>query len=245
VPGTVTPPDPSLPDADLTVPITRSSSLDHLGARSSGSGSAVGATVTDDEIDQLRPRKGKRIPTRKSPLRNLIEWVAVIGGALVVALIIRTFLIGAFWIPSGSMLPTLEIEDRVLVNKLSYRFGDPSRGDIIVFDRPSAATDATIKELIKRVIGLPGETIETRDGQVWINGAPLEEPWLRLEDTGCPGSETPSGIPAQVVPEGTVWVMGDNRCDSTDSRVFGPIDQDTIVGRAFVRIWPLDRAGGL
>jgi signal peptidase I len=222
---------------------------DHDPAAAAGAGTSnpdtFGTAMSPDEIDGLRPVKGKKIPVRKSPLRNLLEWVAVIGGALVVALIIRTFLIGAFFIPSGSMLPTLEIDDRVLVNKLSYRFGEPERGDIIVFDRPTAESNPEIKELIKRVIGLPGETIETIDGRVVVDGTPIEEPWLRLDEVNCPNSETPTGITRQVVPEDTVFVMGDNRCDSTDSRYFGPVDQDTIVGRAFVRIWPLTRAGGL
>ncbi len=180
----------------------------------------------------------------RSRTREFVEWVAVIAGALAVALLIRTFLLGAFWIPSESMEPTLLRKDRVLVNKLSYRWGDIGRGDIVVFHRPPNEADTTIKDLIKRVVGLEGETIETRDGRVWINDQPLAEPYLRLAEVGCAGSDRPP-IVRQVIPEDHVFVMGDNRCNSSDSRRFGPIDEDLVVGRAFVRMWPLGRFGGL
>ena len=186
----------------------------------------------------------------RSTTRSVIEWIAVIGGALIVALIIKTFLIQAFYIPSGSMETTLDIGDRVLVNKLSYRVHDVNRGDLVVFeanegagdcgqpvsDAAATASESGIKDLIKRVIGLPGDTVEGRDGQLLVNGRLLVEPYL---DEGV----TTGDFAAVEIPEGCIWVMGDNRGDSRDSRSFGPIDEDQIVGRAFVRVWPLNDLG--
>jgi len=169
---------------------------------------------------------------KESGLRNAVEWVVIIGGAFLVAFVVKTFLIQAFFIPSGSMLPTLHEDDRVLVNKLSYDLHDVHRGDLVVFERPENEAAGQIKDLIKRVVGLPGERIESRDGDVYIDGDLLEEPYL------ADGAET-TGLEPQTVPEGHVFVMGDNRGDSMDSRVFHAIDEDLIVGRAFVRVWPL------
>jgi signal peptidase I len=165
-------------------------------------------------------------------VRNLVEWVVIIGGAFLVAFVVKTFLIQAFFIPSGSMLPTLHEHDRVLVNKLSYDLHDVHRGDLVVFERPEGDSSSQIKDLIKRVVGLPGETIESRDGHVYVDGRRLEEPYL--ED----GTQT-TNLDQQTVPRGHVFVMGDNRSDSMDSRIFHAIDEDLIVGRAFVRVWPL------
>src|SRR5437870_6512732 len=111
-----------------------------------------------------------------SALRSAVEWVAIVVAALVAALVIKAFVIQAFYIPSASMEPTLKIGDRVLVNKLSYDFHDVNRGDIVVFNSPPGEDNPAVKDLIKRVIGLPGETVEGRDGRVYINGSPLKEP---------------------------------------------------------------------
>ncbi|MEL7209842.1 MAG: signal peptidase I [Actinomycetota bacterium] len=186
-------------------------------------------TDVSEEASEDRPPHG--------PLRTVIEWVAVIGGALAVALVIQAFLVQAFYIPSGSMEPTLNVGDRVLVNKLSYDLHDVNRGDLVVFERPDGA-QGDIKDLIKRVIALPGETVEIRGGTVLVDGRVLEEPYLA-------DGEVLADFAAVDVPEGTVFVMGDNRDDSNDSRKFGPIDQDNIVGRAFFRVWPLTELGTL
>lgn len=170
-----------------------------------------------------------------SALRGAIEWVAVVVGAIVVALVVRTYLLQAFSIPSGSMETTLEISDRLLVNKLSYQFGEVERGDIVVFTKPESLI-SPYDDLIKRVIGLPGDVVEGRDNQVFINGEALDEPYLDadvvIRDFG----------PVEV-PGDHVFVMGDNRGNSADSRVFGPIDVDRIQGEAFLRYWPLSRVG--
>ena len=183
-----------------------------------------------DEATAGEQKQRKR--KKESGLRNAVEWVVIIGGAFLVAFVVKTFLIQAFFIPSGSMLPTLHEDDRVLVNKLSYDLHDVHRGDLVVFERPENEAAGQIKDLIKRVVGLPGERIESRDGAVYIDGDLLEEPYL------ADGAET-TGLEPQTVPEGHVFVMGDNRGDSMDSRVFHAINEDLIVGRAFVRVWPL------
>jgi signal peptidase I len=177
--------------------------------------------------------------------------VAVVVGAVIIAVIVRTFVLQTFWIPSPSMSPTLVENDRVLVNKLSYRMHDINRGDVIVFERPpNEPADDRIKDLIKRVVALPGERVSVIDGVVQIDGRILEEPYLQGVETvigDCPttnvaGIDTAEGF---LVPEGTVLVMGDNRINSRDGRCFGPIDEDLVVGRAFFIMWPPSHAGGL
>jgi signal peptidase I len=143
----------------------------------------------------------------------------------------------------------------VIVNKLSYKFHDVNRGDIVVFDRPTCkgsdvpgwatcAESDKIKDLIKRVIALPGDTIELRDGRVWINGRDLSESYVHGQTTD-PICAFPSNPAKYTVPKGDVFVMGDNRHNSTDSRCFGPIHTSRIVGRAFIRVWPLGRVAFL
>lgn len=181
--------------------------------------------------------RGRRGRKRSSGLRNAVEWVVVIGGALLVALLVKTFLVQAFYIPSESMLTTLEVGDRVLVNKVSYDLHDVNRGDIVVFEKPPGE-GGDIDDLIKRAIGLPGETIEGRDGHVLIDGEVLDEPYL---DEGV---VTGDFGPVEVG-EGQLFMMGDNRENSRDSRFFGPIAEELVVGRAFLRVWPPGALGTL
>jgi signal peptidase I len=185
---------------------------------------------------------------RSARIRSFLEWGAVIVGALAVALLIKTFLMQAYYIPSGSMEPTLNIDDRVLVNKLSYEFGDIGRGDLIVFHRPPGQIQGE-DDLIKRVIGLPGETIQIQDGSVYILPVGstelrgLREPYISEGITTSGFANTDRCAAATEIsceiPPGHVFVMGDNRTGSKDSRVFGPIPEDFVVGRAFLRVWPL------
>jgi signal peptidase I len=177
--------------------------------------------------------KGER---RRSGVRNAVEWVVIVAVALIGAFLIRAFVVQTFYIPSESMLPTLQKQDRVLVNKLSYHLHPVHRGDIVVFVH-SPGFDPTIKDLIKRVIGLPGETVQGKDGHVFVDGHELNEPYL------APGITSDFG--PRLVPPHSYWVMGDNRSNSSDSRVFGPITRSQIVGRAFVLIWPIGRIGQL
>lgn len=195
------------------------------------------AVPADEALDDPDGPRGDGKKLSRST-RSIIEWVAVIVGALVVALIVKTFLIQAFYIPSESMLPTLRVGDRVLVNKLSYEFGDVHQGDIVVFDRPGGPGSDGIAELIKRVIAVEGETVEGRDGEVYVDGGVLAEDYL------ADGTTTEDFGP-ELVPEDHVWVMGDNRSASDDSRRFKAVPESDIVGRAFVTIWPLSELGPL
>jgi signal peptidase I len=201
-------------------------------------------------------------PPSRSQLAKEIP--LLVGLAILIAFLVKTFVAQAFYIPSGSMIPQLNIGDRVVVSKLSYDLHDPNRGDIVVFDAPSNAPGAlqhdegsggvggfvrdvfeaigilqpSTEEYIKRVVALPGETVEGRNGHVYINGQELVEPYL------APSVIT-SDFPPVVIPKDNLWVMGDNRSNSSDSRVFGPIKQNTVVGRAILRVWPFSRAAYL
>ncbi len=187
--------------------------------------------LADPSPAPFQPRPPNPPAEKPTGLRNAVEWVAIVVGALLVAFVVKTFLIQAFYIPSGSMLPTLHENDRVLVNKLSYDLHGVDRGDLVVFEGPDQAA-GQIKDLIKRVIALPGETVEARDGVVLIDGQPLLEPYLG------PGITTGPIEPITIPPD-HYWVMGDNRGNSKDSRFFGPIEEGSIIGKAFVRVWPV------
>ena len=169
-----------------------------------------------------------------SSARAFFDWVIVIAVALLVAFVVRTFVLAHFVVEGSSMYSTLETGDRVFVNKLSYRLHDPNRGDVVVLHQITGASE---RDLIKRVIALPGETVEIRNCSVLIDGQVLNEPYLDPEvvtPTDCGGDYNLNGP----VPENHVFVMGDNRGGSQDSRVIGPVDEDDLVGRAFVVFWP-------
>jgi signal peptidase I len=197
------------------------------------------------------------LPEQPSTGRTALEWTVVVAGAVIVALVMKTFVVQAFFIPSGSMEPTLQgspeiAGDRVLVDKVSYRLHPPNRGDIIVFHAPPDFPSPDVEDLIKRVVGLPGDRITFASGKVQINGEPLSEPYLPpatqtlapMEGAGSYPHSCTDSDPC-VVPPGKLWVMGDNRANSEDSRYIGPIDQELVVGRAFVLVWPFNRVSGL
>jgi signal peptidase I len=175
---------------------------------------------------------------KRKSVRVAIEWGAILVVAVLAAVLIRTFVVQPFYIPSGSMEPTLNVGDRVLVNKLSYDLHAVHRGDIVVFKKPPNDTSPGVKDLIKRVIGLPGENISGRSGHVYIDGHELAEPWL-------PKGVTTAPFPTTVIPPGEYFMMGDNRGDSADSRIIGPVPKSLFIGRAFLRVWPLSRIGTL
>jgi signal peptidase I len=227
-------------------------------------GTEASAGSAGDGATSAGTRAARRRAHRR---RNTIEWIVVLAGALVIAIVIKTFLFQAFYIPSDSMEPTLKVGDRVLVNKLSYRLHDVNDGDIVVFDRPSTSpqtvqgcngqgpveiprsasfNDEEVKDLIKRVIATEGQTVEQRDGQIYVNGQLLNEPYVHK--TNGETDRTPAfHFPSQciTVPQGKVFVLGDNRQDSNASNMFGPIPESSIVGRAFVRVWPPSSIGGI
>jgi signal peptidase I len=182
--------------------------------------------------------------------RVVIEWAIILIAVLLCTVLLRTYVVQSFSIPSLSMYPTLQVGDRIIVNKLSYDFHGIHRGDIVVFRRPPLE-DQDYADLVKRVIGLPGETISSKDGHVYIDGKQLNEPWLPpgpASYTGAlPGDAHPQyNLPGPVkIPQGEYYVMGDNRTDSEDSRFFGPISKSLIVGRAVAVVWPLSHLKGL
>jgi signal peptidase I len=193
-----------------------------------GSGEPGISTVLDEGMTS--PKHAKRSRWRRLGVEALIVVVAALG----LSLLLRTYVVQSFYIPSGSMEPTLMPGDRILVDKLSYDLHKVHTGDIIVFHRPpDDPSPPSVKYLVKRVIGLPGQEIASKDGQVLINGHVLKEPWL-------PKGVITTGIRPQRIPPDHYFVMGDNRGDSLDSRYFGPISGKLIVGRVFMRFWPLN-----
>lgn len=192
-------------------------------------------STTEEEIAQSSVSPGER-------WRSLWagQWgnVRVLAIALAIALTVRVLIAEPRYIPSNSMDPTLHIGDRLLVDKVSYRWHAPHRGDIVVFAPPPQLTRLgyeTNQAFIKRIIGEPGQTVEVVQGQVNVDGQPLQEPYI-LE----PPAYTLAPV---IVPPGQVFVMGDNRNDSNDSHVWGGLPQQNIIGRARFRFWPLDRLG--
>jgi signal peptidase I len=195
------------------------------------------------------PRRGRHARSRPSPTSRWVrEATFIIVVALALAFLLRIFAVQTFFIPSGSMEPTLQIGDRILVNKLSYHLHSVHRGDIVVFSRPKDEDcgGAPVNDLVKRVIGLPGETISLTKGSksyVLIDGKRLDETWLPSSVQGMtfPG---PAGTAYSldrpfVIPANHYFVMGDNRTESCDSRYWGPISSNLIVGKVELRIWPL------
>jgi signal peptidase I len=168
--------------------------------------------------------------------RQIIEWAVVIIAAFLAATVLRATVVQAFSIPSISMEKTLLVGDRVLVNK---RNRSAHVGDIVVFKRPPGEEAQAIKDLIKRVIATEGQTVSVESGKVFVNGKQIDEPYLQ------PGIITDHLDSPITVPRGYIFVMGDNRPQSHDSRYFGPIAKSLIVGHAYFRVWPPSRLGGL
>jgi signal peptidase I len=210
--------------------------------------------VRTTERESIEPKKAPAGPPEKqhNPIVQFLgELPGLILMAFVLALLIKTFLVQAFFIPSGSMEPTLMPGDRVLVLKVPYYFGDPDRGDIVVFEDPDpgGTPDRGLvggffhwmfeglgvqrpdsEDFIKRVIGTPGDTVWAKGGQVFVNGEPIDEPYL---------TQPTDDFPKDTVPEGKLFVMGDNRGNSLDSRFsLGMVPIDNVIGKAEVIIWP-------
>ena len=198
------------------------------------------ALVSADDAETGEAIRADLSEKQRTQMRAVWEWVFVVVIAIGAALLIRLFLFQQYYIDGPSMQSTLMPQDRVLVNKMSYKLHDIHRGDVIVFDR--VTNEVQHDDLIKRVLGLPKETVEIRSCIVYVDGVQVDEPYLNPEQTSqiepsarC-GSHT--DMAPIVVPEHMVFVMGDNRVQSFDSRDFGPIDTDKVRGRAFVVIWP-------
>lgn len=191
------------------------------------------------KADSSGNAKSKSEPEKHTE-NPLVEGLKTIGLSIVLALGIRHFVAEARYIPSESMLPTLEVNDRLIVEKVSYHFNNPQRGDIVVFwpnDRLKQENPSLRDAFIKRVIGLPGETIEVKGGRVYVNNQPLRENYIAAEPDYQWGPET--------VPPDAYLVLGDNRNNSYDSHFWGYVPRENIIGRAVVRFWPPNRLGEL
>ncbi len=189
-----------------------------------------------DGRDRAARRRALLKGVLELPVILLVSFVLVFG-------IVRPVVAAPFYVGSSSMDPTLHgcegcTNDRLLINKFVYRFTEPERGDIVLFENQQGQEDP----LIKRVVGLPGEELELRGGRVYVDGAPLEEPYLR-HDPCKPGLPKTCSFGPVTVPEDHYFMMGDNRAGSLDSRFFGPVPEDEIIGEALVRFWPPGRAG--
>lgn len=189
--------------------------------------------VTDSEQTQVIPPQASPPRRRKrSATSRILEYIAIILGAILIAILVQGFVVKPFQIPSQSMQPTIEPGDRILVNRLSYRFGEIKQGDIIVFRSPNDPDT----DFVKRVIAVGGDTIEIDNHMVIVNDEAL------VEDYIAPWVNPREPIYAKrTVDEGTVFVMGDNRDNSDDSRRWGFLDQDEIIGKAVAIYWPLSR----
>lgn len=177
----------------------------------------------------------------KTPFaRSMAEVVeSALMAIALVFLFIRPFVIQAFFIPSPSMYPTLREGDHILVNKFVYRFREPHVGEIIVFKAPpNASDDNTERDFIKRLVGVPGDTVEVKEGALFRNGKRMKESYLEEK-------EITYSMPAMKIPEGRLFVLGDNRNDSRDSHWWGTLERKRVIGKAMVRFWPLDRWGRL
>jgi signal peptidase I len=188
------------------------------------------SSVQDEEGNAAPPEEPLR-----SGLKMMWQWLVELGEtvlpAIVIAVLINLFLAQATRVYGSSMEPNLHTDQRLVVEKVSYRLHGPRRGDVVVLRLPERGPEL----LIKRVVGLPGETIEIRSGTIYINDQPLEEPYRVRSANGSYGPT--------IVPEGNVFVMGDNRGASNDSRIFGPVPLERVVGRAWVSYWPLEFLG--
>jgi signal peptidase I len=173
---------------------------------------------------------------RKSSRKSFIEWVIVLIAAVLVSFTIRTYVLQTFLIPSRSMAPTLYDGNRILVNKLSVDFGTINVGDIVVFKAPANVAkicNDPVIDLVKRVIGIPGDVLNTKGNTIYLNGKKLDQKWSIYPAMGD------SAIKNVTVPKGQYYMMGDNHADSCDSRMWGTVPRSDIIGKVFVKIWPL------
>jgi signal peptidase I len=201
-----------------------------------------GAPLLSPSAPCAQPSAPRKAGFAKRVFREILEFIAILAVALIITMLLRIYVVDQYEIPTGSMEPTIEINDRLFAEKVSYRFGDIHAGDIVTFHDPIEAD----RVLIKRVIAVGGQTIDLENGRVLVDGVMLDEPYTHGRES-VP-LEPMVGLQITypyTIPEGFVWVMGDNRSNSLDSRYFGPISRDLVLGKALIRIWPLDRFGGL
>jgi signal peptidase I len=211
---------------------------------------------------RLLPTRAARVKKKRGPLGTVVELVVIVAVALGLALGIQAFLVKPFRIPSESMVPTLEVGQRVLVDRITPRFGDYGRGDVVVFTPPAGADsnscgvpdepgracpeateDRSDMNFIKRIVGVGGDRLSVRGGRVYVDGREQREPWANL--SGC-GANGECDLPREItIPKGQFFMMGDNRGASADSRLWGPVPEKWLVGKAFATYWPPSKIGTL
>lgn len=197
--------------------------------------------VLPGEPDESDEEPAPRGPQRPGGGRRLVEWLGVLVVAALIAFLVRTFAVETFYVPSGSMTPTLLTGDRILVDKLPWVRDDIHRGDVVVFRRVPKDPDVQDADLVKRVVGLPGETIWSKGDTIYVDGKPIAQPWLPnldgpvAEKVGCPQQNY--DIKPTKIPPGQYFVMGDCRNISYDSRYWGTVPASYIVGKVFLIIW--------
>lgn len=213
------------------------------GAGASGGNEGDASVLDDKSIDavaarsRVRRRRGTRNPTRRRRGRRLVaEWLTVLGVAAGVAFLLRTFVVQAYYVPSSSMVPTLQVGDRILVDKLFFSPSSLHDGDIVVFSHPPGdkqgiCDDPNAADLVKRVVATPGQTVTSKGNQIFVDGRRQPEPYLPA------GTQLGKAVPMERIPAGHYFVMGDNRALSCDSRYWGTVVGSTIVGRVVAVIW--------
>ena len=193
-------------------------------------------------IDGARRRSRRALRherEREKAKRGILEYAIILVVAFVLVFgVVKPFVVEAFRVPTESMLPTLEVKDRFLANKFVYRFTEPERGDIVVFRALEENGEGQYDTLVKRVAGMPGDIVQVQGGRLLVNGEPQKEPYL---NTDVVPDVTPTYGPREV-PEGHIFVLGDNRGNSGDSRYFGFVPMENLEGEAFLRFWPPGRA---
>ncbi|AFY68824.1 signal peptidase I [Thalassoporum mexicanum PCC 7367] len=257
--------DPSTDRLQSTENLTASNSNDSEHDADNSTGNSANQSSSRSPDDQTKPN-GEPNQPQKSPgwvRQQLEENVPTILVAVLLAFGVRIFVAEPRYIPSSSMEPTLQINDRLLIEKISYRFRDPQRGEVIVFYPPDQpAVPDSSKVYIKRVIGVPGDEVAIKDGQTFINDQPIAEPYIKEPmDYTLPYAANQScdscvdlgeidlvneadGEIRFTIPPGNYWVMGDNRNRSLDSHAWGYLPAKNVVGRAFFRYWPIDNRAG-
>jgi signal peptidase I len=188
-------------------------------------------------VDLVEPTEEVPSPATPSRRRGLIEWIIVLVVAVLVSLLVRTFVLQTYYIPSKSMEPTLFEGNRIMVDKLSVEFGTINIGDIVVFKAPPEVAmkcGDSVADLVKRVIGVPGDHLTSRGNTIFVNGVALKESWSHYEPLG-------GALGHVTVKKGTYFMMGDNHANSCDSRYWGTVPRSDIIGKVFLKFWPLSQ----
>jgi signal peptidase I len=192
----------------------------------------------EDREAFLQPEETEQIQTSAagSFFRWLMEMLLTVGAAVLLAVFLQAYVVKTYVVPTGSMIPTIHLDDRIISNRLAYRFGEPTVGDVVVFENPLHDGPP----LVKRVVAVEGQVLEIEDGWVYLDGSKQDEGWV---DDSRRGKD--SIVEPVTVPDGHVWLMGDNRTGSSDSRVFGTVPIESIYGEAFFTYWPPESFGVL